>query len=162
MHAVRLAFFWSAGQASPAMPGQVSTWSHSPAAARQTKALERTTSLGQVALVPVQVSSGSHTSPEPWRPTAPALPAGCWHASLVPSQVSVVQGLPSSVQAVLAACFASAGQPAPATPGHISAWSHSPAAGRQTTVLDAGVGAGQVVLVPVQYCSGSQTSPEPA
>ncbi|OLD35946.1 MAG: hypothetical protein AUI19_02015 [Myxococcales bacterium 13_1_40CM_2_68_15] len=59
------------------MPGQVSIWSHSPAAARQTKALDRTTSLGQVVLVPVQVSSGSHTSPEPWRQTAPALPAGC-------------------------------------------------------------------------------------
>src|SRR2546422_2651778 len=132
------------------MPGQVSTWSHSPPTARQTKALDRTTSLGQVALLPVQVSSGSHTSPEPWRQTAPAWPAGCWHVSLVPSHVSVVQGLPSSVQTVPAACFASAGQPAPATPGHIPARSHSPAAGRQTTVVDAGVGAGQVVLAPVQ------------
>src|SRR5437870_13306315 len=106
MHAVPLVFFWSAGQVWPARPGQVSTWSHSPAAARQTKALDRTTSFGQVALVPVQVSSGSHTSPEPWRQTAPALPAGCWHASLVPSQGSVVQGLPSSVQVVLGGCSA--------------------------------------------------------
>src|SRR5439155_9884700 len=59
VHAVPLAFFWSAGQAWPARPGQVSTWSHSPAAARQTKALDRTRAPGQVALVPVQVSSGS-------------------------------------------------------------------------------------------------------
>src|SRR5689334_7180399 len=36
------------------------------------------------------------------RHTAPALPAGCWHALALPdpSQVSVVHGLPSSVHAV--------------------------------------------------------------
>src|SRR5438132_1320595 len=143
------------------MPGQVSTWSHSPAAARQTKVLDRTTSLGQVALVPVQISSGSHTSPEPWRQTAPVLPAGCWPASWVPSHSSSEQGLPSSVHAVRAGAFASGGQGIPATPGQNSSTSHSPAAGRQTAVLGAVRGSGQVVLRPVQYCGGSQSSPEP-
>ncbi len=61
-----------------------------------------------------------------------------------------------------AGVFASGGQGAPATPGQSSSTSHGPAAGRQTAVLGAVKGAGQVVLVPVQYCVGSQSSPEPA
>src|SRR5207302_1526161 len=116
---------------------------------------------GQAVLVPSHISATSQ-GPTAGRHSAPALPAGCWQVSWVPSHSSSVQGFVSSVHAVWLAFFWSAGQACPAMPGHISAWSHSPAAGRQTTVLDAGVGAGQVVLAPVQYCAGSQTSPEPA
>src|SRR5438046_10209196 len=89
-------------------------------------------SLGQVLLVPVQFSSTSQT-PAAARQTAPALPAGCWQASLEPSHVSVVQGLPSSVHAVPDAVFASAGHAGP-VPGPFSAGSHSPADARRTVV----------------------------
>src|SRR3989449_2601312 len=51
--------------------------------------------VGQVVLVPVQVSTASHSSAAA-RHTAPALPAGCWQVVLVPSHLSSVQGLPSS------------------------------------------------------------------
>src|SRR5438046_10168510 len=86
-------------------------------------------SLGQVLLVPVQFSSTSQT-PAAARQTAPALPAGCWQASLEPSHVSVVQGLPSSVHAVPDAVFASAGHAGPG-PRQLSAGSQSPAAARR-------------------------------
>src|SRR5207247_1510886 len=45
-----------------------------------------------------QVSARSH-SPVAARHTAPALPGACWQLVLVPSQVSVVHGSPSSAQA---------------------------------------------------------------
>src|SRR5437867_4715997 len=51
--------------------------------------------VGQVVLVPVQVSTASHSSAAA-RHTAPALPAGCWQVVLAPSHLSSVQGLPSS------------------------------------------------------------------
>src|SRR5436309_11400383 len=51
--------------------------------------------VGQVVLVPVQVSTASHSSAAA-RHTAPALPAGCWQVVLLPSHLSSVQGLPSS------------------------------------------------------------------
>src|SRR5436309_3515138 len=41
-------------------------------------------SVGQVVLVPVQLSATSH-SPAAERHTAPAFPAGCWQVTLVPS-----------------------------------------------------------------------------
>src|SRR5438067_13118000 len=47
---------------------------------------------------PGQVSATSH-SPAAGRHTAPPLPGGCWQLVLVPSQVSAVQGSPSSGQA---------------------------------------------------------------
>src|SRR5213083_734597 len=47
---------------------------------------------------PGQVSARSH-SPAASRHTAPGLPGGCWQLVLVPSQVSAVQGSPSSGQA---------------------------------------------------------------
>src|SRR6266566_1397089 len=53
---------------------------------------------GHVALAPVHASAASHTPAEA-RQTAPAFPAGCWHVSFVPSQVSAVHGLLSSVHA---------------------------------------------------------------
>src|SRR5947208_16299058 len=46
---------------------------------------------------PGQVSATSH-SPAAGRHTAPPLPGGCWQLVLVPSQVSAVQGSPSSAQ----------------------------------------------------------------
>src|SRR5439155_371174 len=110
-------------------------------------------SAGQTVLEPVQVSARSH-SPAVGRHVAPAFPAGCWHASLEPSQASVLHGLPSSVQLVPVALFASAGQLGPA-PVHNSAGSHSPAAPRQTTKLGSNMSVGQVLLVPVQVSSTS-------
>src|SRR5207302_2731900 len=53
-------------------------------------------------------------------------------------------------------------QATPATPRERSSTSHPPAAGRHAAALGAVTGAGQVVLVPVQDCAGSHTSPEPA
>src|SRR5439155_22926293 len=85
VHAVPLAFFASTGHAPPAVPGQFSATSHSPAAARHTKLLGCTTSAGQLVLVPVQTSSRSKASPEPARHRAPPVPAGCLQATLAPS-----------------------------------------------------------------------------
>src|SRR2546421_6626875 len=47
---------------------------------------------------PGQVSARSHSFAAA-RHTVPALPAACWQLELVPSHVSVVQGLPSSAHA---------------------------------------------------------------
>src|SRR5207249_6258751 len=85
VHVVPLVLFASTGHAPPAVPGQFSATSHSPAAVRHTKVLGLNPSVGQLAPVPVHTSSGSHASPEPVRHTAPAFPAGCWQATLVPS-----------------------------------------------------------------------------
>src|SRR5439155_23546421 len=112
--------------------------------------------------LPLFPSSGSQASPEPARHSAPAFPAGCSQASLVPSHWSSVQGLPSEVHAVPLDCFASAGHPPPAVPGQFSATSHSPAAVRHTKVLGLNTSVGQLALVPVHTSSGSQASPEPA
>src|SRR5207245_1388309 len=111
-------------------------------------------SAGQLVLVPVHVSVWSH-SPAAGRQTAPAFPAGCWHASVDPSHSSRLHGLPSSVHAVPAALLASAGHAAD-EPVQLSAGSHSPADPRHTTKLGSNMSAGQVVLVPVQFSSTSQ------
>src|SRR5438046_10612000 len=60
-----------------------------------------TASAGQVVLLPVQVSARSHSLTAA-RHTVPAWPAGCVQRGLLvlPLHVSVVQTLPSSVQAV--------------------------------------------------------------
>src|SRR5207247_1216858 len=151
----------AAGHAPPAVPGQLSATSHSPAAVRHTKVLGLNTSVGQLALVPVHTSSGSHVSPAPARHSAPAFPAGCWQATLVPSHWSSVQGLPSEVHAVPLVFFASAGHAPPAVPGQFSATSHSPPAVRHTKVLGLNTSAGQLSLVPVHTSSVPQASPEP-
>ena len=173
----------SAGQVVPE-PVQVSTSSQGPAAARHTapalppgcwqlsllpshsSRLQGFPSLvqavpggcfasaGQTVLDPVQVSARSH-SPAVGRHVAPAFPAGCWHASLEPSQASVLHGLPSSVQLVPAALFASTGQLA-ADPVQFSAGSHSPADGRQVVVAGSNASAGHTVLLPVHVSSTSQ------
>src|SRR5205823_245884 len=90
-----------------------------------------TASGGQV-LVPSQVSATSHSFTAA-RQTAPALPAGCVQAGepTVPLHTSVVQPLPSSVQAVAAALTPSAGH-ALLVPVQVSARSHSLRAARHT------------------------------
>src|SRR5439155_22135425 len=118
----------TAGPQAPT-PVRLSTWQRGPAEARQTVSDGSKASAGHVVLVPVQVSATSH-GPAVARQTAPALPAGCWQASFVPSHSSRLHGLPSSVHAVPAGCFASAGQLGP-FPGQFSAGSHSPAGARQ-------------------------------
>src|SRR5437773_2032420 len=162
VHGAPLVFVASAGHAPPAVPGQFSATSHSPAAVRHTKVLGWTTSAGQLVLVPVHTSSGSHASPEPARHSAPAFPAGCWQATLAPSHWSSVQGLPSEVHAVPLVFLVSTGHAPPAVPGQSSAWPPSPAAARHTKLLDCTTSAGQPALVPVHTSSGSQASPEPA
>src|SRR5207244_3920266 len=104
---------------------------------------------------PVQPSATSHT-PAAARQTAPAFPAGCWQASLLPSHSSRLHGLPSLVHAVPEGLFASAGQLGP-LPGQFSAGAHSPAEARQTVLEDLKVSAGQTVLEPVQLSATSHT-----
>src|SRR5436190_1855079 len=120
-----------------------------PADARQTVLDGSFASVGQVVLVPLQVSAVSQT-PAAARQIVPALPAGCWQAAFVPSHWSVVQALPSSVHAVPLAFFASLGQAAP-VPGQDSATSHSPAAARHWTVDAEKTSVGHVLLVPLQF-----------
>src|SRR2546426_1036684 len=86
-------------------------------------------SVGQVVLVPVQVSATSH-SPAAARHTAPALPAACGHNAFAPSHWSSVQAFVSAVHAVPLAFNVSAGQTG-LVPVQGSATSHSPAATRQ-------------------------------
>src|SRR5437867_13434900 len=80
VHAAPLVFFASAGHAPPAVPGQFSATSHSPAAVRHTKLLGCTTSAGQLALVPVHTSSGSQRSEERRVGNDPTSRAWPWHA----------------------------------------------------------------------------------
>src|SRR5204863_27089 len=140
--------------------------------------LDLKVSVGQVVLVPVQLSAASHTLPAA-RHTAPAFPAGCWQVTLVPSHWSRVQALVSAVQVVPLAFLASVGQ-ALLVPVQVSVTSQGSAVARHSVpalpvvcvqvallpsplfpyttlfrsvhavVLDLKVSAGQVVLVPVQ------------
>src|SRR5207244_2982757 len=91
-----------------------------------------TASAGQGVLVPVQESARSHSLTAA-RHTAPALPTGCVQAGVlgVPLQVSVVQGLPSSVQADPADLTVLAGQVV-LDPVQVSARSHSLTVARHT------------------------------
>src|SRR5207253_193754 len=112
-------------------------------------------SAGQTVLVPVQVSATSQ-SPAAARQTAPAFPAGCWQASLLPSHSSRLHGLPSLVHAVPEGRFASAGQLGP-LPGQFSAGAHSPASLRHALPICVLASAGQTVLEPVQLSATSQS-----
>src|SRR5437899_2767385 len=87
-------------------------------------------SAGQTVLAPVQLSARSQTPAEA-RHTAPALPAGCWHAPTEPLHWSSVQGLPSSAQAVPDGLITSAGQVV-LEPVQVSAGSHTPVEARHT------------------------------
>src|SRR5207244_1757327 len=118
-----------------------------PAESRQTVLDDLKASAGQTVLDPVQFSSTSQT-PAAARHTAPAFPAGCWQSLLLPSHSSRLHGLPSSVHAVPAELFASAGQLAPVRL-QCSAGAHSCAESRQTVLDDLKASAGQTVLDPV-------------
>src|SRR5438094_371848 len=185
VQAVPLGWKRSVGQVV-LVPVQLSARSHSPAAARHTApalpagwvhvALEPLhtsvvhtlpssvhgvplawkTSLGQVVLVPVQLSATSH-SPAAARHTAPGFPAGCVHVAPAPLHTSVVQTLPSSVQVVSLALKPSVGQ-AVLVPVQLSARSHSPAAARHTVPAALIASAGQVALDPVQLSGAAHTS----
>src|SRR5207244_6062098 len=87
-------------------------------------------SVGQAVFVPSQTSPTSQSLAAA-RHSVPSFPAACCQVVLVPSQVSVVHGLPSSVHAVPLGCVASAGQAA-FVPSQSSATSQSPAAGRHS------------------------------
>src|SRR5207253_1715458 len=149
------ALFASAGQSGP-FPGQLSARSHSPAAPRQTTLEGWKPSAGQRSLTPSQVSATSH-SPAAGRHTVPAFPAGCWQSLRLPSHSSRLHGLPSSVQTVLAARFASAGHAA-LDPVQNSAGSQSPAETRQRAVAGRKPSAGRPVLVPSQVSATSQSA----
>src|SRR5437773_3271910 len=88
-------------------PVQFSATAQGPAEGRQTVLEDWKPWAGQVALVPVHVSATSQ-GPAEARHSVPALPAGWLHAPAL--QVSVVQGLPSSVQPVPFGWKASDGQ----------------------------------------------------
>jgi len=151
----------SAGQIT-LVPSQTSPGSHrSEDPARQTKVLGCTPSAGQVALLPVHVSAASQASVAA-RQTAPALPTGCWQSTLVPLQVSLVQGLPSLVHAVPLVRLPSAGQVCPAVPVQLSATSHSPAEARHTVPPGVTTSTGQLLFVPSQLSGASHESPDPA
>src|SRR2546429_51824 len=95
---------------------------------------------------PGQVSSTSHSFAAA-RQTAPALPGGCWQVMLAPSQVSVVQGSPSSGQAapaLPAGCVHGA-----LVPLHTSAGAGVPSSGQGAgAYLKRGVGADALVAGP--------------
>src|SRR5436309_1987810 len=154
VHAVPAGSLASAGHVGP-RPVQLSAGTHSPAEARRTAVAGVKASAGQTVLVPVQFSSTSH-APAAGRQPAPALPAGCWQASFVPSHSSRLHGLPSLVHAVPAGSLASAGHVA-VDPVQFSAGSHSPADARQSAEDGRKTSAGQVLLVPVQVSSRSQS-----
>src|SRR5437016_4163213 len=102
-------------------------------------------------VAPGQVSATSHSFAAA-RHAAPAFPGGCWQTVFVPSQVSVVQGSPSS------------GQAAPALPAgcvhvalvplHTSAV-HGLPSSLHTVPFGWNMSAGQVALVPVQVSATS-------
>src|SRR3989475_7276399 len=98
VHAVPDGVFASAGQLGP-LPVHISAGSHSPAEPRQTTKLGSNMSVGHVLLVPSQVSSTSQ-GPADARQVAPALPAGCWQASLVPLHLSLAHGRASCEESV--------------------------------------------------------------
>jgi hypothetical protein len=83
VHAVPADLFASAGQLAP-LPEHDSDRSHSSAPARQIVPDDTKPSAGQLVLVPVQVSATSQ-APAVARHSAPAFPAGCWQATLLPS-----------------------------------------------------------------------------
>src|SRR6266571_1943734 len=89
------------------------------------------------------------------RQTAPALPGGCWQLMLVPSQVSAVQGSPSSGQAapaLPAGCWQELLLPShwSSVQGLLSGVQAAPAAFLMSVV--------PVVLVPVQFSGKSHSS----
>src|SRR5438128_640501 len=130
-HTVLWSLKASAGQ-SELDPVKVSATSQSPAAARHAVVWSLKPSAGHAVFVPSQTSA-TLQSRAAARHGVPALPAACWHVSLVPSQVSVVHGLLSSVHPVPLGSFASAGH-AVFVPSQASATSQTPAAARHSVL----------------------------
>src|SRR5206468_5270218 len=116
-------------------------------AGRQTVLEGRKASAAQVVLVPLQVSAASQ-GPAAARHTVPAFPAGCVQRGLltVPLHVSVVQTLPSSVQAVPAALTTLVGQVV-LVPVQLSSTSLSLSAARHTAPAFP-AGCVQVLVLP--------------
>src|SRR5437016_13205195 len=106
-------------------------------------------------VAPGQVPATSHSFTAA-RHTAPAFPAGCVQVALVPLHTSVVQGSPSSVQAVLLGWKALVGQMV-LVPVQLSATSHSFTAARHTVpAVPAGCVQGRVEPL---HTSAVQTLP---
>src|SRR5438132_888701 len=103
---------------------------------------------------PGQVSATSH-SPAAGRHTVPPFPGGCWQLVLVPSQVSAVQGLPSSGHA--APAFPTGCGQVVLVPSH---WSrvHGLVSAVQDVPLAFMTSVGQVELVPVQVSARSHSA----
>src|SRR5262249_60934070 len=124
---------WAA-PAPPAVPLQVSATSQTPAVVRHVVPDVLITSVGQAALLPVQYSSGSQTTPEPF-------------------------GSPEPVrQTMLEDTKLSAAHGTPAVPLQVSATSQTPAFVRHVVAAGSTTSAGQAAVLPVQYSSGSQTT----
>src|SRR5438132_1148467 len=107
-------------------------------------------SVGQVVLVPVQVSATSHPLTAARQTVVVLVFSGCWQPTLVPSHWSSVQGFPSSVHAVPFAFRAPSAGHVALVPVQVSGRSQSPAAARQT-VPALPAGCWQVALVPLHW-----------
>src|SRR5436309_1204278 len=103
---------------------------------------------------PGQVSATSH-SPAAGRHTVPPLPGRCWQLVLVPSQVSAVQGSPSSGHA--APAFPAGCVHVVLVPLHTSGV-HGLLSAVQDVPLALLTSAGQVELVPVQVSARSHSA----
>src|SRR6185503_18581888 len=127
----------SSGQV-PELPVHASSESHGPAPARHTAPAARNVQVPVQHAVAVPLAGpSSHcslfagcTMPLPHAHTGSDV---CRQTAVVPSQRSSVHALPSSVQLMPSVFRMSAGQAA-AEPVHVSARSHSPAAGRHCVV----------------------------
>src|SRR5882724_11787586 len=106
-------------------------------------------------IAPGQVSATAHAFAAT-RHTVPALPGACWQLVLVPSQVSVVQGSPSSGHAApaLPAGCVQAGELV--LPLHTSVVQALPSS-VQAVPADLTAFAGQLVLDPVQVSATSHS-----
>src|SRR5439155_95036 len=137
-------------------------------------------SAGQLALVPVQFSAGSHSPAEARHTTLDDLKASTGHTVLDPVQVSSTSQKPAAARqtapAFPAGCWQSLLLPSHSSrlhglpssvhavpadvlasagqlalvPGHFSRGSHSPAEARHRVLDDSKPSAGHAVLVPVQ------------
>src|SRR5439155_26274364 len=104
-------------------------------------------------VAPGQVSATSHSFAVT-RHTVPAFPGGCWQVVFVPSQVSAVQGSPSSGQG--APAFPAGCVHVALVPLHTSAVQGLSSA-VHGVVLDWKPSVGQLVLVPVQVSATSHS-----
>jgi len=152
---------WYSSRQALAVPLQWSVASQAPPSEAPVHAvvLGSKASAGHAPEVPVQVSATSHC-PASARHTKPEGRYSSTQALLVPAQWSVAsQAPPSEVPAhvVVLGSKASAGQ-APELPVQVSATSHWPVSGRQTTV-DGWYSSRQVLAVPLQWSTPSHTPP---